>query len=124
MAISLPDFYRYVMDISGDHVVPNTRGHYDHFRHLPRDPNGVFNIYERCDVYQFFGGITAYVFGGITAYVFGGITAYVCGQPSRPVTPRSARDSPFSPHPLALLSASASVLPGRLRCIAFLSLHH
>lgn len=39
MMISLPDFYRYVMGISKDAKVPNTRGSYDQWSHLHRHPD-------------------------------------------------------------------------------------
>lgn len=39
MMISLPDFYRYVMGISKDAKVPQTRGSYNQWSHLHRDPD-------------------------------------------------------------------------------------
>lgn len=39
MMISLPDFYRYVMGISKDAKVPQTRGSYNQWSHLHRHPD-------------------------------------------------------------------------------------
>ncbi|XP_061196183.1 uncharacterized protein LOC133204462 [Saccostrea echinata] len=38
MIISLPDFYRYVMGLPKDASVPKTRGSYDQWQHIPRQP--------------------------------------------------------------------------------------
>ena len=46
MMISLPDYYRYVMGLSKDAIVPHTQGAYNQWPHLPRQPEtGIIVIF-------------------------------------------------------------------------------